>query len=182
MQCLYTDVWVEKFSICWMRSSYDAEKRIKIRLLSYRENATAGRQSALSRAGTTWRWSYCLLCCCHLQFTRTIIRLQARFHQTNSVNEHPRNGIQRVASTNQDQFIHLMHLRQRFQPATLTARMTPGEFLLSHCHDMGRTPLVIFSNVRTGRGNAVTAQWYMYTVLRFVVVSFILAHTGIVLH
>ena len=58
----------------------------------------------------------------------TIVRLCQRFAVTNSVNDRPRTGRQRVTTRNQDRQIRLAHLRDRFKTATSTARETPGRY------------------------------------------------------
>ena len=49
-----------------------------------------------------------------------------RFLNTGSVSDLPRRGRGRVTTAGQDRFIVLCHLRNRFQPATVTAREIPG--------------------------------------------------------
>lgn len=50
----------------------------------------------------------------------------ARFQGTGSVSDLPGRGRGRVTTARQDRFILLTHLRNRFQPATVTAREIPG--------------------------------------------------------
>jgi len=56
----------------------------------------------------------------------TISNLAKRFEATGSVSDRPRPGRSRVTTPNQDRMIVLQHLRDRFQPATVTAAVTPG--------------------------------------------------------
>ena len=56
----------------------------------------------------------------------TIIRLRDRQQQTGATADRPRSGRPRVTTPGQNRHIRLMHLRQRFRPATLTARETMG--------------------------------------------------------
>lgn len=56
----------------------------------------------------------------------TIVRLNQRFVATNSVADRPRSGPPRVTTPQQDRFIRLEHLRDRFRTATRTATETPG--------------------------------------------------------
>lgn len=58
----------------------------------------------------------------------TIVRLRQRFLATNTVADRPRPGAQRVTTQAQDQMIRLQHLRERFRPATVTARETVGRY------------------------------------------------------
>ena len=57
---------------------------------------------------------------------RALSPLVSRYHKTNTVNDRPRSSRPRVTKANQDRHIRLTHLRQRFRPATLTARKAPG--------------------------------------------------------
>ena len=56
----------------------------------------------------------------------TIWCLWQRWQQTNAVRDHPRSGRPRVTNNRQDNWIRTTHLRNRFQPATVTARSIPG--------------------------------------------------------
>ena len=56
----------------------------------------------------------------------TILCLWQRWQQTNAVRDHPRSGRPRVTNNRQDNWIRTTHLRNRFQPATVTARSIPG--------------------------------------------------------
>ena len=56
----------------------------------------------------------------------TITRLRDRLQQTGATADRPRSGRPRVTTPGQDRHIRLTHLRQRFRPATLTARETMG--------------------------------------------------------
>ena len=56
----------------------------------------------------------------------TIYRLTDRFLQNNDVVDRPRSGRPRVTSQRQDRNIVLTHMRDRFLPATTTARQTVG--------------------------------------------------------
>lgn len=56
----------------------------------------------------------------------TISKLRRRFEETGSVRDRPRSGRPRVTTPNQDRWIVLQHLRDRFRPASATARVTPG--------------------------------------------------------
>ncbi len=60
---------------------------------------------------------------CHVS---TITRLQMRFQQTGGVADRPRPGRPRVTTPGQDNHIRLSHLRNRFLPASETARQTIG--------------------------------------------------------
>ena len=53
---------------------------------------------------------------------QTIHNLNTRFAITGSVRDHPRPGQRRVTSQQDDCYITLTHLRNRFLPATATAR------------------------------------------------------------
>ncbi len=52
----------------------------------------------------------------------TIFNLITRMQQTGDVADRPRAGRPRVTTLRQDRAIRLTHLRDRFQPATVTAR------------------------------------------------------------
>ncbi len=56
----------------------------------------------------------------------TIQALWRRFQQFGNVRDRPRAGRPRVTSRQQDNHIRLVHLRNRFQTASLTARTIPG--------------------------------------------------------
>ena len=56
----------------------------------------------------------------------TIYSLTDRFLQNNNVVDHPRSGRPRVTSQRQDRNIVRTHMRDRFLPATTTARQTVG--------------------------------------------------------
>ncbi|CAC5420354.1 unnamed protein product [Mytilus coruscus] len=56
----------------------------------------------------------------------TITRLMSRLRQTGSSNDRPRSGRPRETTLRQDRRIRFTHLRDRFLPATITARQTPG--------------------------------------------------------
>ena len=56
----------------------------------------------------------------------TIYRLTDRFLQNNNVVDRPRSGRPRVTSQRQDRNIVRTHMRDRFLPATTTARQTVG--------------------------------------------------------
>ena len=56
----------------------------------------------------------------------TITRLLQRHRETGSVNDHPRSGRERVTTPDQDRYIVLQHLRDRFLTASETAASTPG--------------------------------------------------------
>jgi len=56
----------------------------------------------------------------------TITRLMSRVRQTGGTADRPRSGRPRVTSERQDRHIRLIHLRNRFIPATITAAQTPG--------------------------------------------------------
>lgn len=56
----------------------------------------------------------------------TISSLWRRYQQHGNTRDLPRSGRPRVTSVRQDNHIRLMHLRNRLQPATLTARTIPG--------------------------------------------------------
>ena len=55
----------------------------------------------------------------------TVYRLWRRYQQYNSVRDRPRSGRPRVTSRRQDNFIRTTHLRNRFQPASVTSRSIP---------------------------------------------------------
>ena len=55
---------------------------------------------------------------CH---RNTIIKLQHRYHQTDSVKDRPRSGRPKATTLRQDRYLTLMHLRNRFKTATSTA-------------------------------------------------------------
>ena len=56
----------------------------------------------------------------------TIYRLTDRFLQKNNIVDRPRSGRPRVTSQRQDRSIVRTHMRDRFLPATTTARQTVG--------------------------------------------------------
>ena len=56
---------------------------------------------------------------------RTIRNLVERNAETGSVDERPRPGRERVTTPEQDRYINLVHLRNRFRSASRTARETP---------------------------------------------------------
>ena len=56
---------------------------------------------------------------------RTIKLLRARWHQTGSVKDRPRLGRPRVTTVAEDRRIRTLHLRNRFQTASHTARTFP---------------------------------------------------------
>lgn len=56
----------------------------------------------------------------------TIARLLQRHEETGSVADRPRPGRARVTTPDQDRYIEMQHLRDRFRTATQTARETPG--------------------------------------------------------
>ena len=61
-----------------------------------------------------------------MNYTRaTIYRTWARFELGN-VRDLPRSGLPKVTIRNQDSYIRLTHARDRFKPATETARQTVG--------------------------------------------------------
>ena len=57
---------------------------------------------------------------------RTIRRLRERFNTTGETKDRPRSGRPRVTTRGQDRYIVTSHLRDRFLPASVTARNTPG--------------------------------------------------------
>ena len=60
---------------------------------------------------------------CH---RNTILSLWRRFRQSGNTRNHRRSGRPRVTSRRQDNHIRLVHLRNRFQTLSLTARSIPG--------------------------------------------------------
>lgn len=56
----------------------------------------------------------------------TIHALWRRFQQSGNTRDGPRSGRPRVTSLRQDNYIRVVHLRNRFQTAALTARSIPG--------------------------------------------------------
>ena len=63
----------------------------------------------------------------HFGMTRTTVRLwNQRYWATGTVADLQRSGRPRVTTPQQDRFIVLRHLRNRFQPSTVTARTIPG--------------------------------------------------------
>lgn len=58
--------------------------------------------------------------------SRTVRRLRERFNATGVTNDRPRSGRPRVTTRGQDRYIVTSHLRDRFMPAVVTARNTPG--------------------------------------------------------
>ncbi|MFC1381391.1 MAG: helix-turn-helix domain-containing protein [gamma proteobacterium symbiont of Clathrolucina costata] len=56
----------------------------------------------------------------------TISRLLQRYRTAGTVNDRQRSGRPRVTTLRQDRAIRLVHLRNRFKTATMTARETPG--------------------------------------------------------
>ena len=63
----------------------------------------------------------------HFGCSRTAIRkLVERHAETGSVDDRPRPGRERVTTPEQDRYIRLLHLRNRFRSASRTARETPG--------------------------------------------------------
>jgi len=57
---------------------------------------------------------------------KTINHLWQRFNQTGTTSDHPRSGRPRVTTPREDRRIRLLHFRNRFVPATVTARNLPG--------------------------------------------------------
>ncbi len=57
---------------------------------------------------------------------RTIMNLVQRHEQTGTVDDRPRPGAERVTTPEQDRYIRLQHLRNRFRTATQTAQETAG--------------------------------------------------------
>jgi len=57
---------------------------------------------------------------------KTVNRLWQRFSQTGTTSDHPRSGTPRVTTPREDRRIRLLHLCNRFVPATVTARNLPG--------------------------------------------------------
>jgi len=57
---------------------------------------------------------------------KTVRTWWLRFQNTGSVSDLPRRGRARITTRRQDRLIVLTHLRNRFQPATKTAREIPG--------------------------------------------------------
>lgn len=55
----------------------------------------------------------------------TIYSLQRRVQQTGSTQDLPRAGRPRVTTAQEDRYIRLSHLRNRFMPATITAATIP---------------------------------------------------------
>ena len=63
---------------------------------------------------------------CHFGCTRrTVSNLVERNAETGSVDDRPRPGRERVTPPEQDRYINLLHLRNRFRSASRTARETP---------------------------------------------------------
>ena len=63
----------------------------------------------------------------HFGVTRTTVRLwNQRYRATGTVADLQRSGRPRVTTPQQDRFIILRHLWNRFQPSTVTARTIPG--------------------------------------------------------
>ena len=60
---------------------------------------------------------------CH---RNTILSLWRPFRQSGSTRDRRRSGRPRVTSRRQDNHIRLVHLRNRFQTSSLTARSIPG--------------------------------------------------------
>ena len=56
----------------------------------------------------------------------TVSRLWQRYVETDSVDDRPRPGREKVKTPEQDQYIVTQHLRDRFRTATQTAAETPG--------------------------------------------------------
>ena len=56
----------------------------------------------------------------------TVSRLWQRYLETDSVDDRPRPGREKVTTPEQDQYIVTQHLRGRFRTATQTAAETPG--------------------------------------------------------
>ena len=57
--------------------------------------------------------------------TNTIGRMWNRFRATETIDDRPRSGRPRVTTPRQDRYIHVVHLQNRFLPATVTARNIP---------------------------------------------------------
>jgi len=57
---------------------------------------------------------------------KTINHLWQRFNQTETTTDRPRSVRPRVSTPREDRRIRLLHLRNRFVPATVTARNLPG--------------------------------------------------------
>ena len=60
----------------------------------------------------------------------TISRLRSRHEATGSTADRPRSGQPRVTTAGDDRRIRLLHLRDRFRPATQTAREIPGRKII----------------------------------------------------
>ena len=52
----------------------------------------------------------------------TVYNLVRRYNRTGNIIDNPRSGRPKATTPRQDRMITLTHLRQRFQPATVTAR------------------------------------------------------------
>ena len=56
----------------------------------------------------------------------TIVRLMSRVRATGATADRPRSGRPKVTTLHQDRQMRLIHLRNRFLPATVTANRIPG--------------------------------------------------------
>ena len=90
----------------------------------------------------------------------TITRLAQRHQQTGSLNDRPRPGRQREMTPQQDRYIILQHLRDRFRTAVQTSRETVGV----HCRRIGASTVrrrLRHNGLRARRpfrGNMLTPQ------------------------
>ena len=78
----------------------------------------------------------------------TIYRLTDRFLQNNNVVDRPRSGCPRVTSQRQDRNIVRTHMRDRFLPATTTARQTVGTHNLPVSDTVRRRLIAVHLNCR----------------------------------
>ncbi|XP_012937359.1 uncharacterized protein LOC106011627 [Aplysia californica] len=70
----------------------------------------------------------------------TIYRLMTRLQTSGSVQDGPRTGRPRATTPALDQYIRVLHLRDRFRPATKTAREWKGRRLCADAIDLSRSP------------------------------------------
>lgn len=88
----------------------------------------------------------------------TIARLWSRFNTTGSTDDRPRLGQPRATTQRQDRYIRRLHLRERFQFATVTARTIPGRRRVSAQTIRNRLRAVGLRARRPFRGPTLTAN------------------------
>ena len=73
----------------------------------------------------------------------TVYDLRRCYQATRSTRDMPRGGLPRIMTPNQNQYIHMIHLRKQYQTALRTANLLPGlcrmhvDTVLKHLRDGG---------------------------------------------